>query len=40
MAIKRYLSEKKRLVENGLEALMLRADGPFTGHIQAMRYSL
>ena len=38
--IKTYLSEKKRLVENGLEALMLKIDGPFAGHIEAMRYSL
>lgn len=38
--IKTYLSEKKRLVEDGLETLMLKADGPFAGHIEAMRYSL
>ncbi|KJR99842.1 MAG: farnesyl-diphosphate synthase [Desulfobulbaceae bacterium BRH_c16a] len=38
--IKRYLSEKKSIVEKGLEALMLKADGPFTHHIEAMRYSL
>ncbi len=40
MDIKTYLSEKKRLVENGLEALMLKSDGPFADHIEAMRYSL
>jgi len=38
--IKTYLSEKKRLVEEGLAALMLKADGPFAEHIEAMRYSL
>lgn len=38
--IKTYLSEKKRLVENGLETLMLKSAGPFAGHIEAMRYSL
>lgn len=38
--IKTYLTEKKRIVENSLEELMLRAEGPFTHHIEAMRYSL
>lgn len=38
--IKTYLTDKKRIIENSLEALMLRAEGPFTRHIQAMRYSL
>lgn len=38
--IKTYLSDKRQIVENGLESLMLKADGPFENHIQAMRYSL
>ena len=40
MDIKTYLSEKKRSVENGLDALMLKSEGPFARHIEAMRYSL
>lgn len=40
MDIKTYLSEQKRLVEDGLAALMLNVEGPFAGHIEAMRYSL
>jgi geranylgeranyl diphosphate synthase, type II len=35
-----YLEEKLRIVETGLQALMLRADGPFSRHLEAMRYSL
>ena len=40
MEIKEYLSDKKRLVEDKLDSLMLAAEGPFSGHIEAMRYSL
>lgn len=40
MDIKRYLSDKKRIVENGLAQFMLQAEGPFKDHIEAMRYSL
>lgn len=38
--IKTYLSEKRKLVEETLEKLMLQANGPFANHIKAMRYSL
>ncbi len=38
--IKQYLSEKKQLVENGLNRFMLQATEPFRDHINAMRYSL
>jgi geranylgeranyl diphosphate synthase, type II len=38
--IDRYLEEKRRIVESGLQALMLKADGPFSRHLEAMRYSL
>ena len=38
--IKTYLTEKKLVVENGLEALMLQPEGSFSRHVQAMRYSL
>ncbi len=38
--IKTYLSDKRIIVENTLEKLMLQAVGPFADHIQAMRYSL
>ena len=40
MELKEYLSDKKRLVEDKLDSLMLAAEGPFSGHIEAMRYSL
>ena len=40
MEIKQYLSDRKRLVEEKLDSLMLAADGPFRDHIEAMRYSL
>ena len=40
MEINHYLSHKKRLVEDKLDELMLTADGPFSDHIKAMRYSL
>jgi geranylgeranyl diphosphate synthase type II len=35
-----YLEEKRRLVEAGLQDLMLEASGPFARHLEAMRYSL
>ncbi len=38
--LKIYLSEKQRVVEKGLDALMPQTDGPFADHIRAMRYSL
>lgn len=40
MNIKTYLSEQKAVVENALERYMLKAEGPFAKHIEAMRYSL
>lgn len=40
MDIKTYLNKQKTVVENGLEKYMLKATGPFTKHIEAMRYSL
>jgi geranylgeranyl diphosphate synthase type II len=40
MEIERYLAERKRLVENKLELVMLEPDGVFKSHIEAMRYSL
>ena len=38
--IKEYLQARRTLVENRLEALMFRVDGPFKDIIEAMRYSL
>jgi geranylgeranyl diphosphate synthase, type II len=38
--IKSYLNDKHRIVEDGLKAMMHRASGPFTNHLEAMRYSL
>ena len=38
--IKKYLEERRELVERELEALMLSSGGPFAKHIEAMRYSL
>jgi geranylgeranyl diphosphate synthase type II len=35
-----YLEEKRRIVETGLQAVMLEAGGPFSRHVEAMRYSL
>jgi geranylgeranyl diphosphate synthase, type II len=35
-----YLSEKRKVVEDALEKLMLQAVAPFEQHIEAMRYSL
>lgn len=40
MDIKKYLAEKKSIVEKGLEKFMLQAEGAFKNHIEAMRYSL
>ncbi|MFT5698902.1 MAG: geranylgeranyl diphosphate synthase type II [Desulforhopalus sp.] len=40
MDIKTYLNEQKRLVEDGLNRYMPEASGPFSHHIEAMRYSL
>lgn len=40
MMIKEYLNDKRIVVEEALERFMLPADGPFTSHIEAMRYSL
>jgi len=38
--IKSYLNNQQRIVEDGLQALMLQATGPFFKHLEAMRYSL
>ncbi|MBT8328321.1 MAG: polyprenyl synthetase family protein [Desulfofustis sp.] len=40
MEIKKYLGDRKRLVEDKLHSLMIAAHGPFSDHIEAMRYSL
>ncbi len=40
MDIDLYLEEKRRIVETGLQAVMLEAGGPFSRHVEAMRYSL
>ena len=40
MDIKIYLSDKRKVVEDALEKLVLPATGPFANHVQAMRYSL
>ena len=40
MELDLYLEEKRRLVEAGLQDLMLEASGPFARHLEAMRYSL
>lgn len=40
MEIKTYLSEQRQHVEKHLASLMLEPLGPFTRHIEAMRYSL
>lgn len=40
MDIELYLEDKRRIVETGLQSFMLRADGPFSRHLEAMRYSL
>ncbi len=38
--IQQYLAEKRKRVEHTLDTLMLSADGDFSDHIAAMRYSL
>jgi geranylgeranyl diphosphate synthase, type II len=35
-----YLSEQRRSVEEAMARFMLKAEGPFQAHIEAMRYSL
>lgn len=40
MNIKTYLSEQRTIVEDAMSRYMLKADEPFTEHIEAMRYSL
>lgn len=38
--IQQYLSEQRRVAENGLQRYMMRQEGDFSGHIASMRYSL
>jgi len=38
--IKTYLEGQRKLVDKGLGRYMLKAEGDFAGHIEAMRYSL
>ena len=38
--IKIYLNNRRRVVEEALEDFILKAEGPFEQHIEAMRYSL
>lgn len=40
MDISAYLEKQRRYVESGMEALMLKVEGPFSRHLEAMRYSL
>lgn len=40
MKIKTYLSDQRTLVENAMSRSMLKPEGPFREHIEAMRYSL
>ncbi|MEN8190563.1 MAG: polyprenyl synthetase family protein, partial [Thermodesulfobacteriota bacterium] len=40
MEIRKYLSERKKAVEQSLDNLVPAATGPFSKHIEAMRYSL
>ena len=40
MDIKKYLGDKRVLVENALNRFMLQSEGLLAGHIDAMRYSL
>ncbi|MFT5726462.1 MAG: geranylgeranyl diphosphate synthase type II [Desulforhopalus sp.] len=40
MDIKTYLNKQKQVVEDGLSKYMLEVNGPFSHHIEAMRYSL
>jgi geranylgeranyl diphosphate synthase type II len=38
--IQQYLSEQRRVAENGLQRYMMQQEGNFSGHIESMRYSL
>jgi len=38
--IKTYLTDQRQVVENALHSFALAAEGPFSRHIEAMRYSL
>ncbi len=40
MDIKIYLNNRRRVVEKALEDMILKTEGPFEKHIEAMRYSL
>ena len=40
MDISQYLEARRQFVEGGLKAMMLKAEGPFSRHLEAMRYSL
>lgn len=40
MEIKTYLIDQRQVVENALQSFALAAEGPFSRHIEAMRYSL
>jgi geranylgeranyl diphosphate synthase type II len=40
MDLKTYLTDRKKIIEDALDRYMLRADGAFADHIEAMRYSL
>lgn len=40
MNIKSYLNKKKEIVDEALVKLVPSTDGPFSGHLEAMRYSL
>lgn len=40
MDIKTYLNSKKLIVEKALDKYLPQAAGPFSGHLEAMRYSL
>lgn len=39
-AIQQYLNEQREIVEDGLQRCMMQAESVFSGHIEAMRYSL
>jgi geranylgeranyl diphosphate synthase type II len=40
MDIKKYLTDQRQIIEQGLEKYMLPENGDFAGHVAAMRYSL
>jgi geranylgeranyl diphosphate synthase type II len=40
MKIKEYLAEQRVVVEEAMDAFMLKVEEPFTKHIESMRYSL